>query len=88
MMWRAQFAVRAEEDLAVLDASVRERVLEKIKWFISQGGELRPTPLHGVFGRFAKLRVSDWRIIYSLDFKKQMMTVHYIGHRDKIYKRR
>jgi mRNA interferase RelE/StbE len=33
-----------------------------------------------------KLRVGDYRVIYSVDFEKKIITVHLIGHRSEIYK--
>ncbi|MCK4233696.1 type II toxin-antitoxin system RelE/ParE family toxin, partial [candidate division WOR-3 bacterium] len=33
-----------------------------------------------------KLRVGDWRIIYTVNQKTKVITIHMIGHRKEIYK--
>ena len=88
MEWRVVFSARAETDLAALPSALRVRILEKIKWFVENCGGLHPAPLHGEWSRFAKLRVGDWRVVYTLDFVRQLLTIEYIDRRDKIYKRR
>lgn len=87
MPWQVEFDAQAEDDLAELDRQLRTRVLEKIQWFAYHLESLSRTRLHGEWGGFAKLRVGDWRVIYTLDFSHRIMKVEYIDRRDKVYKK-
>ncbi len=88
MRWTVEFDERGHRDLDGLDSSVRQRVLQKLSWFEQNGDSIIPAPLHGEWGDFLKLRVGDWRIAYSADRARRLMTIRYIDHRDRMYKRR
>lgn len=87
MRWNVDFDERARRDLAKLDQSIRRRVLDKLNWYEEHGDEMYSVPLHAEWSSFSKLRVGDWRIAYTVDMTKRLMTVRYIDHRDRIYKR-
>ena len=87
-MYSIDFTREAIEDLEKLDASVRERVLEKIKWFRENFESVIPLPLGGKWRGFFKLRVGDWRIVYNVDLGKNIITIHRIDHRTRVYKRK
>ena len=42
--------------------------------------------LTGEFKGMFKLRVGDWRIIYTVNQNTKIITVHMVGHRSEIYK--
>jgi mRNA interferase RelE/StbE len=42
-------------------------------------------PLHGVPGLY-RIRVGDYRIVYSADRRMQSVTVEKIGHRKEVYR--
>ncbi|MDO8564962.1 MAG: type II toxin-antitoxin system RelE/ParE family toxin [bacterium] len=88
MRWSVEFDERARRDLAALDPSIRRRILDKLDWFELYGAKETLVPLHGEWREFLKLRVGDWRIAYTLDVAHQIMIVHYIDHRSRMYKRR
>ena len=87
-MYSVDFTSEATEDLEKLDKSVRKRILEKIKWFKENFESTISLPLSSKWRGFFKLRIGDWRIVYNVDLDKNIITVHCIDHRTKIYKRK
>lgn len=85
--WSLEFLTDAEKDLAKLDRTVRKRIIEKLVWLLQNSDNIVHLPLSGEFKNFYKLRVGDWRIIYTIDWKKLEVVVSYIDRRDKVYKR-
>ncbi|MEK7554857.1 MAG: type II toxin-antitoxin system RelE/ParE family toxin [Patescibacteria group bacterium] len=86
--WAVEFSARAEADFARLDRTVRRRILLRIEWLSENFDTIVPLPLSGEFQDFYKLRVGNWRVVYTVAWNKNMITVHYIDKRDKIYKRK
>ena len=86
--WSLEFLPDAERDLARLDGAVRRRIIGKLDWFLEHFDSLFPIPLTGDFREFYKLRVSDWRIFYDIDWRKFTIRVVYIERMDKAYKKR
>ena len=85
--WTLVFTHQAERDLARLDGSIRRRVIKKLDEFIDHFEVSPRNPLTGDLGEFFKLRIGDWRIVYKISWDNGVITICYIDHRDKIYKR-
>lgn len=86
MKYKVDFTPQAFQDISRLDRVVSERVAKKVDW-LSQNIELiNPQALKGKLQGMFKLVVGDWRVIYTADFAKKLITVHLIGHRKEIYK--
>jgi len=62
--------------------------LDKLDWLAVNFSVYRPEPLVGSFGGLFKLRIGDWRVVYSIDYKNETLIVLIVDHRSKIYKRR
>lgn len=86
--WSLDFSLEAERDLESLDHSVRRRIIDKLDWFLENFETLLPSVLIGEFREFYKLRVGDWRVMYKIDWQNHKITVSYIDHRGKAYKKR
>ena len=86
--WSIDFTTEAEKDLSVLDNSVRKRILEKLDWLENNFNEILPVVLTADFRDYFKLRVGDWRIFYQVDWYSNIITIKYIDHRSKAYKKR
>lgn len=84
-MYRVTFVPRVEHDLKQLDMSVRLRILRKIKWLAENLESLSLETLAGQWRGMYKLRVGDYRVIYMLDSARELLIVHAIGHRSKVY---
>jgi mRNA interferase RelE/StbE len=85
-MYKVEFTLQAEEDLSHIDKAVAKRIADKIEWFCQNTEHVIKEPLTGKFKGKYKLRVGDWRIIYSIEHFSQIITVYAIEHRNKIYK--
>ncbi|MBM4081682.1 MAG: type II toxin-antitoxin system mRNA interferase toxin, RelE/StbE family, partial [Planctomycetes bacterium] len=46
---------------------------------------LVPEPLTGPWKGKYKLRVGDWRAVYTADKSERLISVHRVGHRSEIY---
>lgn len=86
MTYSVEFTPQAEEDLARLDKSIAQQVSNKIDWLSQSIEYIIPIPLKGKFDGKYKLRVGDWRMIYSFEHTTQIITVYAIRHRSEVYK--
>ena len=84
--YNINFTPQGFKSLESLDREIAQRILEKLKWFIKHIDKIRGIPLSADFKGLYKLRMGDWRIIYSIDHKERLATIHKIGHRRDIYK--
>jgi mRNA interferase RelE/StbE len=86
-MYKVVYAESVLKDVRKLSAEVRERIKTKIKWLAENFDMIKPERLKGELWKDKfKLRVGDYRVIYSVDLEKKIITVHLIGHRSEIYK--
>jgi len=83
--YKVEFTAQATDDLTRLDRTVAQRIIQKIGWFSENLQELVPEPLGGALKGLFKLRVGDYRAIYSLNQQQRLIVVHLIGHRRDIY---
>ena len=60
------FTSRAEENLAKLDKQIAQRILKKLRWLAENLESLTLEPLTGQFQGVYKLRVGDYRVLYTL----------------------
>lgn len=87
MIYSVEFTDEAEKDLARIDKNTAQRILNKLRWLAENFDMIKPERLKGELWKDKfKLRVGDYRVIYSVDLEKKIITVHLIGHRSEIYK--
>ncbi len=84
--WCIELSEQAENDLDEFDRPVRREILVKLKWLAENFDSVTPFPLHGSWKGFFKFRIGDWRILYAVEIKKQVIKIYYIDHRNKIYR--
>jgi mRNA interferase RelE/StbE len=77
---------RVRKDLDRLDATTRNRVLVAL-----QDLEDNPRPpsaqrLHGIRD-YWRIRVGNWRVIYTIEDQQLVVLVVKIGHRGDVYRR-
>lgn len=80
-----KFTPEGEKDLKKLSKTIQERVIEKLFWFKNYFSEIILEPLSNVWRGYFKLRAGDWRIIYEIDYKQDLIIIHRIEHRSKVY---
>ncbi len=85
--WSVEFTSEAEKDISLIDKSVRRRILEKLDWLENNFSGILPTVLTADFRNYFKLRVGDWRVFYQVDWYRNIITVRYIDHRSKAYRK-
>jgi len=85
MSYRVEFKQKAVTDLDSLTKIFQERILKKIKWLSENFNEITPQALSANLTGLFKLRVGDYRVIYSVDINTEYITIHRVGHRREIY---
>ena len=86
--WHVRLSTEAENDLDTLDGSVRKRVLQRLGWLEHNFDSITPTPLHGPYKNFFKLRIGEWRVLYTVDWEAQIVFAVAVGHRKDIYRKK
>jgi len=85
--WSLSFTKEADNDFARLNKETQLRIRDKLEWLRTNFNKITPAPLGGEWKGFFKVRVSDWRIIYKVNWLNNLLTVYVIDRRDKVYKR-
>ena len=86
--WSLEFTKAAERDFTRLNKVIQLRVLHKVEWLQDNFESTFPTQLHGEFKGLYRLRIGEWRVVYSVERDARLIVIHLIGKRDKIYKDR
>jgi mRNA interferase RelE/StbE len=86
MDYSIEFKVEAIASLEKLDPIIQQRALNKIKWLGTNFDQLTPQPLTDELSGLFKLRIGDYRAIYSFSINTKTVVIHDIGHRSQIYR--
>lgn len=87
-MYKTFFTEEAETSLENLDKTIAQRLLKKLRWLAENFETIIPEPLTAQWQGFYKLRVGDYRIIYSYKIENKEIIVYLVGHRRAIYKQK
>jgi mRNA interferase RelE/StbE len=84
MTWRIFFTRSAEKELARLSPDVQARTARVIR-------SLEEHPIPAKAKRLKarsefRIRVGDYRILYTLDYGERIITISAIGHRRDVYR--
>lgn len=85
MSYSVDFTAEALANQQILAAAMQERIVNKINWVAENFEQITPMPLSANLAGFFKLRVGDYRVIYSFNEDLRVITIHQIGHRREIY---
>lgn len=85
-MYHVEFTPTAADDLARLNKAIAQRIFTKIRWLAENFDVLTPEPLTGQWEGVYKLRVGDYRVLYTFSKAETSMTMHFIRHRREVYK--
>lgn len=83
-MASVRWSTNALKSLDALDPLVRGRVLSKVTWLGENFDSIALEKLHGELKTVYKLRVGDYRAIYSIH--GNVITIEAVGHRRNIYR--
>lgn len=84
MNWRVAFARSAERELSKLSNEMQVRVGRAVR-----GLETDPFPAttKRLKGREEfRIRVGDYRVLYTVEHKSRLVTISAIGHRREVYR--
>jgi len=81
-----EFTDQAADDLGEITKTVAQRILDKIRWLSANCGSLAPAALAGDLAGIYKLRVGDYRVLYTLKNDARSMYILRIRHRRDVYK--
>ena len=84
-MYQIEFLPEPLADLAKLDKTVAQRIMNKLRWLAENFESLTPETLSGDLSGLSKLRVGGYRVLYEPDRNRKVLTVHLVGHRREIY---
>jgi mRNA interferase RelE/StbE len=88
-MYEVEFTSEAEADLNHLSKSVAQRILKKIRWLAENFEVITPEPLTGEWKGLFKLRVGDYRVLYTFSqTERKVIIIHLVKHRREVYKTR
>jgi len=71
MSYAVEFTSGAINNLDLLTSAIQQRVLNKIRWLSENFENISPQALNADLGGLFKLRVGDYRVIYSFDLELQ-----------------
>jgi mRNA interferase RelE/StbE len=85
MSYSVELTAEAQVNQERLTQAVRERIANKINWLAENFEQITPMPLSANLAGFFKLRVGDYRVIYTFNEELMVISIHQIGHRREIY---
>jgi mRNA interferase RelE/StbE len=86
-MYEVEFTPEAETDLAHLGKPIAQRILKKLRWLAENFETITPEPLTGPWKGLYKLRVGDYRVLYTFaEAERRTIIVHLARHRREVYK--
>lgn len=81
-----EFTDQAAADLGGITKTVAQRILEKVRWLSANCWSLTPAALAGDLAGIYKLRVGDYRVLYTLKKDARSLCILRIRHRRDVYK--
>ncbi|MDA2920350.1 type II toxin-antitoxin system RelE/ParE family toxin [Desulfobacterota bacterium AH_259_B03_O07] len=81
--YRIKYLPSAQRDLKSLDVNLRKRIMRKIDIDLIHRPYKFPV-LEGEFEGCRRLRVGDYRVVFSIE--RKVVLIERIGHRKEVYK--
>jgi mRNA interferase RelE/StbE len=86
MTFQIELTNSALKELSRLDKIIAQQIITKTRWLSENIDMTSLSALTADFNGLFKLRVGNYRIIYSINYQDKIITIHSIGHRRDIYK--
>ena len=84
MVYQVLVKQSAEKELAALPAQVRGRIAERL---LALEENPRPLDIKKLRGQESyRLRVGDYRVLFTIDDSARLVYIYAIGHRREIYR--
>jgi mRNA interferase RelE/StbE len=80
-----EIARSARKELQALDSSIANRIIKRIEALIKNP---RPTGVAKLEGStdLWRIRVGEWRVVYRIDDRKQLVDISAVRHRREVYR--
>lgn len=85
MSYSVELKEQAIKQLEKITPNIQSRMVKKLRWLEKNIDNIKLLPLTANLSGFYKLRIGDYRVIYTINYDQQIITVHEIGHRRDIY---
>ena len=89
MPYRVEIGSRADAQLAELDSAIGASVERKIQWLAENAAVMIHRRLVGMpedLSGLCKLRIGDWRILYWIYHREEIVRIYRIQHRSEVYR--
>jgi mRNA interferase RelE/StbE len=89
MSYRVEIGLRADAQLAELDSAIGASVERKILWLAENAAVMIHRRLVGMpedLAGLCKLRIGDWRILYWIYHREEIVRIYRIQHRSEVYR--
>jgi mRNA interferase RelE/StbE len=89
MSYRVEIGSRADAQLAELDSAIGTSVEHKILWLAENAAVMIHRRLVGMpddLAGLCKLRIGDWRILYWVYHREEIIRIYRIQHRSEVYR--
>jgi mRNA interferase RelE/StbE len=89
MSYRVEIGSRADAQLAELDSAIGASVERKIQWLAENAAVMIHRRLVGMpddLAGLCKLRIGDWRILYWVYHREEIVRIYRIQHRSEVYR--
>jgi mRNA interferase RelE/StbE len=89
MSYRVEIGSRADAQLAEIDSTIGASVERKIIWLAENAAVMVHRRLVGMpddLAGLCKLRVGDWRILYWVYHREEIVRIYRIQHRSEVYR--
>ena len=80
-----EYTETAVDQLERLPRTIAAQIIRKLEWMAANATDVKHEAMTGNWGGFFRIRVRDYRVIYSLDHARRVIEVEAVGHRSKIY---
>ena len=88
MSYGVEFRQEAVDGLHHLDKAVAQRILRRLRWLSDNFDTVTPEALTAELKGLFKLRVGSYRVIYEVKRSERLLTIHFVGHRKDIYRKK
>jgi mRNA interferase RelE/StbE len=85
--YEVELTGRSRKQYAALDPAVRDRIRVALHDLADDPAPAQVKALAGS-GGLLRIRVGDWRVIYSVEHDQTRVVIVDIGHRSTVYRRR
>lgn len=85
MPYSTELKAESIKQLEKITPTIQSRIVKKLRWLEANIENINSQSLTANLSDFYKLRIGDYRVIYTINVDKKIITVYQIGHRREIY---